>query len=107
MFGWTLHGEANELTPTQFNLVLDDTDVLLDDLHEWKRPDLITDPPPQMTIETYIDSSQLTSNQSLVLIDNAGKRWDCADALASSTGSSPRPTAIEDMTFICSPCAAF
>ncbi|KAF2716839.1 hypothetical protein K431DRAFT_335200 [Polychaeton citri CBS 116435] len=75
-----------------FNIVLDDTDVLLDDLHEWRRPDLTTDPPLPMIIESYIDSSQLTSNQSLVLVDETGKRWDCADALTSSASSSPRPT---------------
>ena len=41
-----------------------------------------------MIIETYIDAEDLTNNQSLVFIDDNGKRWDVEDALNASPGSS-------------------
>ena len=41
-----------------------------------------------MIIETYIDTQDLTSNQSLVYIDDNGKRWDVEEALNASSGSS-------------------
>ena len=42
-------------------------------------------------IEVLVDTSHLSSNQALVAIDQEGKRWDVADALASSAASSPCP----------------
>lgn len=41
-----------------------------------------------MVIETYIDTGELTNNQSLVIIDEKGRRWDAEDALNSSPSSS-------------------
>lgn len=41
-----------------------------------------------MIIEIYIDTEELTNNQSLVIIDEQGKRWDVEDALNSSPSSS-------------------
>lgn len=41
-------------------------------------------------IEVYVDTSHLSHSQALVVIDDAGKRWDVADALGSSADSSPR-----------------
>ena len=41
-----------------------------------------------MIIETYIDAQELTSNQSLVFIDDNGKRWDVEEALNASPTSS-------------------
>ncbi|KAF2772373.1 hypothetical protein EJ03DRAFT_202860 [Teratosphaeria nubilosa] len=71
---------------------MDDTDALLDDLAEWKRPDLVESRPQPMVIEVYVDTAGLSSNQALVFVDDAGKRWDVCDALSSSsTASSPRP----------------
>ncbi|GAB7366596.1 hypothetical protein MBLNU230_g8581t2 [Neophaeotheca triangularis] len=75
-----------------FNTVLDDTDALVQDLQEWKRPDLADHSPPPLVVEVYLDASHLTHNQALVLVDDTGKRWDVADALATSRDSSPRPT---------------
>lgn len=76
----------------QFNIILDETDVLLDDLQEWKRPNLYEDRPLPLVIEVVLDTANLTNNQALVLVDDTGKRWDVSDALASSADSSPRPT---------------
>jgi autophagy-related protein 13 len=44
-----------------------------------------------MIIETYIDASRLSSSQSLVLIDEDGKRWDVMEALNSSESSDDSP----------------
>ena len=40
-----------------------------------------------MVIEVYLDASDLASSQSLVIVDEQGKRWDVAEALASSEPS--------------------
>lgn len=37
-----------------------------------------------MIIETYLDTSDLTSNQTLVVVDENGKRWDVSEALNNS-----------------------
>jgi autophagy-related protein 13 len=68
--------------------MLDETDVLSDDLQEWKRSDLSDEPPPPLVIEVYVDTSHLTQNQSLVIVDDAGRRWDVADSVAAE--SSPK-----------------
>ncbi|KAK5113344.1 hypothetical protein LTR62_003443 [Meristemomyces frigidus] len=75
-----------------FNTVLDDTDVLIDDLQEWRRLDLSTERPPPLIVEVYVDTANLNQNQALVITDDLGKRWDVADALTGSAESSPRPT---------------
>jgi autophagy-related protein 13 len=56
-------------------------------LRLWKTCDSFENRPPALILETYLDTSDLTSNQSLVIVDDNGKRWDVAEALNSSTGS--------------------
>lgn len=68
--------------------MLDETDVLSEDLQEWRRPDLSDEPPPPLVIEVYVDTSHLTQNQSLVIVDDVGRRWDVADSVAAE--SSPK-----------------
>ncbi|CAK3886121.1 Autophagy-related 13 [Lecanosticta acicola] len=75
-----------------FNVILDDTDVLAEDLSPWRRPDLSENKPPPLMIEVYLDTSHLSHNQALVVVDETGKRYDVADALPSSSDSSPRST---------------
>ena len=41
-----------------------------------------------MIIETFIDAQDLTNNQSLVVIDEQGRRWDVEEALNKSPSSS-------------------
>lgn len=52
-----------------------------------------------MIIETYIDTEELTNNQSLVIIDEQGRRWDVEEALntspSSSAGGGSQPTSSE------------
>ncbi|EEH47485.2 uncharacterized protein PADG_03569 [Paracoccidioides brasiliensis Pb18] len=66
-----------------FNVELDETDVLKDDLRTWKSCDTTDRRPPPMIIETYLDPDELTHNQSLVILDEHGKRWDVLEALNS------------------------
>lgn len=43
---------------------------------------------PPLIIETYLDASRLSSSQSLVIVDEQGKRWDVLEALNASETSS-------------------
>ncbi|KAL8715775.1 MAG: hypothetical protein Q9220_000442 [cf. Caloplaca sp. 1 TL-2023] len=71
-----------------FNTELDETEVTRDDVRVWKTCNAITNRPPVMIIEIYIDTEELTNSQSLTILDDHGKRWDVEEALASSSGSS-------------------
>lgn len=62
--------------------------MLSDDLQEWRRSELSDEPPPPLVIEVYVDTSNLTQNQSLVVVDDVGRRWDVADSVAAE--SSPK-----------------
>lgn len=51
-----------------------------------------------MIIETFLDANELTNNQSLVILDDNGKRWDVVDALAASpaaASSNPNEVILE------------
>ena len=43
-----------------------------------------------MVIEIYIDTKELTSGQSLVIVDDHGKRWDVEDSLRQSIYTNSR-----------------
>lgn len=72
----------------QFNVELDETDVAREDLRAWKNCDALDNRPSVMVIEIYIDTEELTNNQSLVIIDEQGRRWDVEEALNTSPSSS-------------------
>ncbi|KAF2193377.1 hypothetical protein K469DRAFT_550303 [Zopfia rhizophila CBS 207.26] len=74
-----------------FNVVLDDTDVLIQDLMEWKTMDAVQGQHPSLCIEIYLDIKGLGHKQSLVVHDEQGKRWDVAEALNVPVESSSRP----------------
>ena len=56
-----------------------------------------------MTIEIYINTEDLTNNQSLAIVDNHGKRWDVNEALrsyglpytSSTSGTQPAEVILE------------
>lgn len=78
----------------QFNVELDDTDVIREELRAWRTCDATENRPPPLVIETYLDTNGLTNNQSLVILDENGKRWDVLDSLAAFRGAHsmrPRP----------------
>ncbi|KAI9800925.1 MAG: autophagy protein 13 [Piccolia ochrophora] len=72
-----------------FNVEIDETDVFRDDWRTWKNCDSAVLRPPPMLVEVYIDMTHLTNSQSLVIIDDQGKRWNVSEALNAS-GSSGR-----------------
>ncbi|KAI9736548.1 MAG: autophagy protein 13 [Claussenomyces sp. TS43310] len=79
--------EQNKKVNKWFQLETDDTDAFRDDLRAWKTCGGFENRPPPLIVETYLDTMDLTSDQSLVIMDDTGKRWDVAEALNGSGGS--------------------
>ncbi|RYN41525.1 Autophagy-related protein 13 [Alternaria arborescens] len=71
-----------------FNVVLPDSDVLQRQLTEWKLMDAMAGHHPSLCIDIYLDVQGLGHNQSLVIHDDEGKRWDVAAALNSADAAS-------------------
>ncbi|KAK2854381.1 hypothetical protein FQN49_005151, partial [Arthroderma sp. PD_2] len=69
-----------------FNVEVDDTDTLREDLTQWRVCTATDKRPEPLVIETYLDTSQLTNYQDLVILDDYNKRWDVLDALSSIPG---------------------
>ncbi|PYH46566.1 putative autophagy protein Atg13 [Aspergillus saccharolyticus JOP 1030-1] len=67
-----------------FNVELEDTDVLKEQLLTWRTCDASENRPPPLVIETYLDTKELTKDQSLVALDEHGKRFDVSEALSAS-----------------------
>ena len=63
---------------------LDETDALRDDVRPWKTCDAVNNRPPTMVLEVFIDTEELTNSQSLVTVDDRGRRWDVEEALGVS-----------------------
>ncbi|KAE9973081.1 hypothetical protein EG328_004418 [Venturia inaequalis] len=74
-----------------FNLVLDDSDGLAQATRLWKEADVEKERPPPLVIEIYLDLADLGHSQSLVIVDDDGKRWNVADTLNPSNASGVRP----------------
>ncbi|KAI0009262.1 autophagy-related protein 13-domain-containing protein [Xylariaceae sp. FL0662B] len=72
----------------QFQLDTDDIDDFRDEFRVWKQCGGFENRPPPLVIETYLDTSYLKSGQSLVILDENGKRWDVVEAINSSDQSS-------------------
>ncbi|KAI9727064.1 MAG: autophagy protein 13 [Cirrosporium novae-zelandiae] len=69
-----------------FNVEIDETDALKDYLKLWKQSDYLVHRPPTLYIDIYLDTSQLTSSESLVIIDGQEKRWDVLTSLNAAGG---------------------
>ncbi|KAL2255958.1 hypothetical protein VTK26DRAFT_2425 [Humicola hyalothermophila] len=67
-----------------FSIDTDDIEDFRDELRIYRTCGSFENRPPPMIIETYIDASGLSNSQSLVVIDENGKRWDVLEALNSS-----------------------
>ncbi|KAG0212237.1 autophagy protein 13 [Mortierella sp. NVP41] len=74
-----------------FNLELEDLDIYKEDAKFW-RAVAITESPPTMLVELFLDTSELSSNQMLVLMDenNRKNRVDVSGAGINSTVSTPQ-----------------
>ncbi|KAI1097951.1 autophagy-related protein 13-domain-containing protein [Jackrogersella minutella] len=75
-------------TSRWFQLDTDDIDDFREEFRVWKQCGGFDNRPPPLVIETYLDASQLKSGQSLVILDENGKRWDVLEGLNSSDQSS-------------------
>ncbi|KAJ5089855.1 Autophagy-related protein 13 [Penicillium argentinense] len=64
-----------------FNVELNDSDAIREQLWVWRTCDATDNRPPPLIIETYLDTKSLTNNQSLVILDENGKRWDVQESL--------------------------
>ncbi|PKY03290.1 hypothetical protein P168DRAFT_238338 [Aspergillus campestris IBT 28561] len=82
-------GSDNPKVNRWFNVEIDETDVLREQLRTWRACDATENRPPPLIIETYLDTKGLTNNQSLVVLDDNGKRWDVLESLAASEGPQP------------------
>ncbi|KAI1387819.1 autophagy-related protein 13-domain-containing protein [Hypoxylon trugodes] len=71
-----------------FSLDTDDIDDFRDEFRVWKQCGGLENRPPPLIIETFLDASRLKTGQSLVILDENGKRWDVLEALNSSDQSS-------------------
>lgn len=58
----------------QFNVELDETEEYRDEIRPWKTCDYKEHRPPPLVIEVFLDTSELTPKQTLVLLDD-GKRF--------------------------------
>ncbi|KAF5017569.1 hypothetical protein F66182_10486 [Fusarium sp. NRRL 66182] len=72
----------------QFQIETEEIDDFRDELKIWKNCGVLDNRPPPMVIEVYLDTSRLKESQSLVIVDENGKRWDVMEQLNSSGSSS-------------------
>lgn len=74
-------------TSKWFNLELEDLDIYKEDAKFW-RATAITESPPTMLVELMLDTSELSHNQMLVLVDenNRKSRVDVGSSMASTPG---------------------
>ncbi|KAF9923944.1 autophagy protein 13 [Linnemannia zychae] len=71
-------------TSKWFNLELEDLDIYKEDAKFW-RAMAITESPPTMLVELYLDTSEMSSNQVLVLLDENNHK-NRVDLSGSGTG---------------------
>ena len=85
---------AHPIVP-QFNLVTEDLDVLKEDLKFWRTQAINPsgEEPPPMKIDIFLDVSELSQNQILVVVDETLRR-NRIDLASSATSSGSR-TAVD------------
>lgn len=90
------------LTMVQYQIETDEIDDFREELKTWKACGSLDNLPPPMIIEVYLDTSTLKDSQSLVIVDDDGKRWDVMEQLhtsrlsteSSSSGAQGRSTEV-------------
>lgn len=61
---------------------MDEMENFRDEIRLWRSADAWQGPRlPPLIIETYLDTSEMTASQALVISDAAGKRWNVTEAL--------------------------
>lgn len=64
-----------------FNLVVDDSDLIAHEVALWATSDFTEPRPPPLFIEIFLDAGELTRNQTLVINDDRGRKWDALAAI--------------------------
>ncbi|KAK4230184.1 autophagy-related protein 13 [Podospora fimiseda] len=72
---------AGKKSNTWFSIETAEIDDFREELRVYKSVGCFEVRPPPLIIETYIDASNLNNGQSLVVVDENGKRWDVLEAL--------------------------
>jgi autophagy-related protein 13 len=85
---FNIRGSGNKKISKWFSIETDEFDDFREELRTWRLCGSFENRPPPMIIETYLDASRLTNSQSLVIVDENGKRWDVLEALNASDSSS-------------------
>ncbi|KAI9151657.1 Autophagy-related protein [Paramyrothecium foliicola] len=70
-----------------YQIETDEIDDFRDELKIWKNCGSLENQPPSMVIEVYLDTADLKDTQSLVILDDDGKRWDVMEQLNASASS--------------------
>ncbi|KAG9632681.1 hypothetical protein KCU86_g3231, partial [Aureobasidium melanogenum] len=83
-----------------FNTLIEETDMLNQDLQEWRSMDATVERPAPLVIDVYLDTAQLAPNQTLVAIDEEGKPWDVSETLRRLEASAPTPQNHTLSTFV-------
>lgn len=65
----------------QFNIELDEFEIFRDEMELWRMCDVAAARPPPVVFETYLDMSELTPIQMLVMTDERGGQWNVAQSL--------------------------
>ncbi|KAG1293603.1 hypothetical protein G6F66_005943 [Rhizopus arrhizus] len=64
----------------KFNIATEDIALLREDLKYWRSLAITDQSVPPMTIDIYLDTSKLSTNQTLSAVDD-NLRWGCVDVL--------------------------
>ncbi|KAI4723871.1 hypothetical protein E4T49_08403 [Aureobasidium sp. EXF-10728] len=83
-----------------FNTLIEETDMLNQDLQEWRSMDATVEKPAPLVIDVYLDTAQLAPNQTLVAIDEQGKPWDVSETLRRLEAHAPTPQNHPLSTFV-------
>ncbi|KID92839.1 autophagy protein Atg13 [Metarhizium guizhouense ARSEF 977] len=84
----TRNANGQRKTNKWFQIETDEIDDFRDELKTWKTCGSLDHRPPPLIIEIFLDTSSLKESQSLVILDDDGKRWDVMEQLNSSESSS-------------------
>lgn len=70
-----------------FGITLDDADILQDDLTLWSTLGISHSHAPPLFVEIYLDATELPRNDTIVVQDERGRRWDACEALEPPTNA--------------------